>query len=413
MAFLENNECPGFQFEVCGTQLSSAPGYICWSDLHKVYEKDKNLDANLRKAPKLTYSSLHPGNNKQNVELAVAVFHETTVAACQNYFPERLDIHNFLKLVMCWWLIGNSTKRYTPNALSNAVTNADGKISFYLKLADWVEDWSTASHFCLTKQTASAFVLTLRSQAMLIQELFAEGYEFVLTRRLQSDVVEKRFSQYRQMSGGRFLVGLREVKNSERILKFRSLLKVGHDFWREGSSIHQDEPTIPAELLQRETDLLEASLSGDSLEVAHTISGYVAKKLLARFKCETCIPKMTGREDMKHLDKNQYFECLTRGGLTVPSTSLADFVSSSFALLDYADTYIQTPAVRPIAEHLLLKYSPKHVFTCENHVENGYKFAARTIVNIFYNNKQKILCNKVRKDAVKTFKRRQREKAAT
>ena len=81
---------------------------------------------------------------------------------------------------MCCWLIANSTKRYTPNELSNAVTNENGKMLFYLKFADWIEDWSTALHFCLTKQTTSALVLTLRSQASLIQELFEEGYEFVL-----------------------------------------------------------------------------------------------------------------------------------------------------------------------------------------------------------------------------------------
>ena len=160
-----------------------------------------------------------------NVELAIGVFHEITIAAAQNYFLERLDIHNFLKLVMCWWLIANSTKRYTPNVLSNAVANEGGKMSFYLKFADWVEDSFTASHFCLTKQTASALFLTLRSQAMLIQELYEEEYEFVLSR-VQSDVVERRFSQYRMMRGGRFLVGLREVRNSEGILKFRSCLKI-------------------------------------------------------------------------------------------------------------------------------------------------------------------------------------------
>ena len=174
-------------------------GQIC-----NVFEMDQHLDANLIKAPKLTYSSLHPGDNKQSVELAIAVFHETTIVAAQNYFPERLDIHNCLKLVMCWWLIANSMKRYTPNVLSNAVTNENGEMSIYLKFADWIEDWSTRTtvHFCLTKQTPSALVLTLHSQAMLIQELFEEGYEFVLPRRLQSDVVERRFSQYRQVSGG-------------------------------------------------------------------------------------------------------------------------------------------------------------------------------------------------------------------
>ena len=65
------------------------------------------------------------------------------------------------------------------------------------------------------------------------------------------------------------------MQNSELILKFWSLLKIGHDFWTEASPNDQDEPMMPAELLERETDLIQASLSGDSLEVAHTVSGYV------------------------------------------------------------------------------------------------------------------------------------------
>jgi len=43
-------------------------------------------------------------------------------------------------------------------------------------------------------------------------------YDFVMVGRLQSDPLERRFSQYRQMSGGRFLVSLREVISSEKFL---------------------------------------------------------------------------------------------------------------------------------------------------------------------------------------------------
>ena len=46
-----------------------------------------------------------------------------------------------------------------------------------------------------------------------------------ITARLQSDPVERRFSQYMQMSGGRFLNNLREVLNSKRILRCRTLIK--------------------------------------------------------------------------------------------------------------------------------------------------------------------------------------------
>ena len=56
-------------------------------------------------------------------------------------------------------------------------------------------------------------------QRMLIEDLLSEGYEYVLTSRFQSDPLERRFSQYHQMSGGRFLVGLREVNSSEKNLE--------------------------------------------------------------------------------------------------------------------------------------------------------------------------------------------------
>ena len=58
-----------------------------------------------------------------------------------------------------------------------------------------------------------------------------------MTTRLQSDALERRFSRYRQMSGGRFLVSLiREVMNSERILSCRSLIKEDINFWEEDIS---------------------------------------------------------------------------------------------------------------------------------------------------------------------------------
>ena len=74
---------------------------------------------------------------------------------------------------------------------------------------------------CITIfQTKSALVTTLHAQADLIDKLIDDGYEFVRTARFQSDPIERRFSQYRQMSGGRFLVSWREVLNSERIVSY-------------------------------------------------------------------------------------------------------------------------------------------------------------------------------------------------
>ena len=67
-------------------QLISASenGYVALRDLHDVYDEDTKSKANLRKAPKLTFKALHLGNNKQNVDVVSAVFHESTIAACKS-----------------------------------------------------------------------------------------------------------------------------------------------------------------------------------------------------------------------------------------------------------------------------------------------------------------------------------------
>ena len=109
----------------------------------------------------------------------------------------------------------------------------DNKTQFFRLFAFWIREWSQSPNFTLTSQTSAAMIQTLRAQAALINELLADGYDFVLTARLQSDPIKRRFSQYRQMSGGRFLVGLREVINTELILTCRSLTKENINFWEE------------------------------------------------------------------------------------------------------------------------------------------------------------------------------------
>ena len=93
---------PAFTFNIAtDNKISSGPGYISWADIKSIYDRDKNLDANLRQAPKLTYKALNPGNNKQIVNLAIAIFYETTVVGCKKYLPERSDVSSFLELILC------------------------------------------------------------------------------------------------------------------------------------------------------------------------------------------------------------------------------------------------------------------------------------------------------------------------
>ena len=149
---------------------------------------------------------------------------------------------------------------------------------------------------------------------MLIDELLNDGYDYILTARLQSDPIERRFSQYRQMSGGRFLVSLREVRNTERILSCRSLIKNDVNFWKEDlqqpkSNEEKSYEMIDEMLRDRIEEISESVLDDDSSEVATTISGYIAKKLLKRSKCKDCEKKLIVHD--QDLQNDQYLTVLS------------------------------------------------------------------------------------------------------
>ena len=97
----------------------------------------------------------------------------------------------------------------------------------------------------------------------------------------------------------------------------------------------------------------------------------------------------------------------------MPSPALADFSCNEFAVLDYVDAIIQRysrVSVREAGQYVISKYCPNAMFTCDEHIEWGTKFATKIIVNIFYNNKQKLTADSVRKEAVKTFKKTTKRK---
>ena len=191
-----------FEFSGFKDPINVPGGEIAWKTFNDVFERDAKLHANLRKALKLMTKVLHFGNCKQNVPNALAIFDETTIAAVKSYFPEKASAAAFLRLFSKWWVLSNSKARYsTANYLGNAAVIGDNKQSFLRTMGDWIQNWQenkipNCEKFTQTSQTASEFVRTLKCHASLIEDLLAEGYDFIMTSRFQSDPLERRFGQY-------------------------------------------------------------------------------------------------------------------------------------------------------------------------------------------------------------------------
>ena len=78
--------------------------------------------------------------------------------------------------------------------------------------------------FTLTAQTFDGLITTLRMTAALLEDILRSGdYQYVLNSRLQTDPLERHFGKCRQMSGGRFLVRLRDVQSSDKLLRIKAV----------------------------------------------------------------------------------------------------------------------------------------------------------------------------------------------
>ena len=72
---------PSFTFNGLTDPINLPGGELKWKMFLDVFERDAQLDISLKKAPKLPLKVLHPGNYKQKVPLALAIFNAITSAA--------------------------------------------------------------------------------------------------------------------------------------------------------------------------------------------------------------------------------------------------------------------------------------------------------------------------------------------
>ena len=93
---------PAFEYDGFEDPISFKGGQVSWKLFHDAFEKDSLLEANLKKAPKITHKVLHPGHCKQKVPVVFGTLHGSTSAILTGYFHEkkmRQDVtghtHNF------------------------------------------------------------------------------------------------------------------------------------------------------------------------------------------------------------------------------------------------------------------------------------------------------------------------------
>ena len=200
----------------------------------------------------------------------------------------------------------------------------------------------------------------------------------------------------------------------ERIIRCRSLVKVDINFWKE--DLGSDKPSLDfsgllALLSEHEIEIAELTLDSSSEEVSTTIAGYIAKKLAKRSNCDSCKSLLIASS--MDLAENHYLNILSRGGLIALSAKLAEYTSHCFAIMDYSYNIVQAHGVKDVRAaytQIFDRFSPQIDICCSKHNNWGLNFAAKIVINTFFNNKQTVSSDSARKETVVAFKKRQRTK---
>ena len=99
----------------------------------------------------------------------------------------------------------------------------------------------------------------------------------------------------------------------------------------------------------QEKKIAESALDEDNVEVTTTIAAYIARKLFKRSKYESC--NISIKVWDVDTTNDPYLNILSHGGLFVTLKSLAEFICSNFATLDFVqlDSLSLTSHVKTLA----------------------------------------------------------------
>ncbi|CAH0765012.1 unnamed protein product [Bemisia tabaci] len=431
-----------------------------FSDIIDLFNADKRNIAKL--APKLSRKSVFPSSvERQNVQLVVNVFHDTTIQALETLKKDgKINISDgtimLLKLLVRWWKISNVKNAFKGTRLNDVccelVRNSgdpnskDWKLSYLREFKKFLEVWnSLAGDGKLTNQTYTALVHTITATLELVEYVFTKyGFADMLLGKLQTDNVEGRFGGYRRMSGSNYHVSVEQVCESERKLKLLGILRMksdrgeefsiktfGEDCEKEAKELKTEENLEFFKLTIQEKQTVSVSLN--NLRVLVCLASYAATKVIQHFSktkseiCSDCVSMLITTE-LLEIERAEeiysYLSGIDRGGLNKPSDFSFNLCVNIFKLFSklisskYESQFLKLQSPRRAIVSLGLQMCKNAINdaapcpNCDLSLEKIIKKILRTLANCFLKNYAKNLqeSNTARLLAIQYSKKATKEK---
>jgi len=200
-----------------------------FAHLKQLYDSER--DAAVKIAPALTYTALYPNNmQRQNVKLALKVFDEKNLAALgefgSKYNCDVAGTHQFISTIAQLWKLFNVKHPLKGQRLNDPFCEpltsiTDHKLQWLKSIYSWLSNWEGMNakqrQGVLSRETMFALKHTVLAACNLSEYLLTNlSFCYVLLGKFQTDPLEFRFGQYRQMSGANYHVAVTQIMESEK-----------------------------------------------------------------------------------------------------------------------------------------------------------------------------------------------------
>ncbi|GBN92749.1 hypothetical protein AVEN_151795-1 [Araneus ventricosus] len=258
----------------------------------------------------------------------------------------------------------------------------------------------------LTKETQFALQFTTKSLIDIANHIFKEHTpEYILLGKFQTDSLEARFGQYRQMSGGNYNVSCLQIFESEKKIKivnwknFHSEKK--GEFHIKSLEIFEatsEEFEVDEEFYEVFDTTTDVEISPEEMPAFIYISGYVAKKVSQKLNCDLCTSQFITTKGLEYeIDTAcKYVSLLDRGGLKWPTKYTLEILVESYQIFnklirkEFEKEFLKANNHKQLLEHLvfekmeLLNSVPEVSCECKNNFVLIVKQCISISANIFF-----------------------------
>ena len=209
----------------------------------------------------------------------------------------------FLDLIAKWWNILNikspskGKRKRDPDCEKISAENYVQISQFFSKIVVWINNWKSSGKPGLSDETFKTFKQTSSTIPLLAEYLILEvALEYVLTGKLQSDFLERRFGRYRQLSGANYFATERQFLEAEKSIRIKSLIKSSGYSINDVQSIMKTDKNACESDVNTHADAIMDIISEDVVaellpadkNIVYYVVGFVARSLTKQLRVQKC-----------------------------------------------------------------------------------------------------------------------------